>query len=422
MSETSEYLVFDGLEAVVALRVDDTFRAILPTIFPNWPHRITSQGGYDVFATVDAKKGKYTLGSPFMEKPRTFADPVNTICALIVELAWARLRQDPQLLCLHGAAVEFFGRLVLFPSTRRAGKSTLSVALAASGKTVFTDDFLPLEVSPKGQVQGISSGISPRLRLPLPSQIGTKAIAYISQRASSTNPQYRFVTPQNGELARFGQTAPIGGMVFLDRKDGATAALEPVPHAEALTNLITQNFSRAMNAAGILKMLEFITTSAPAYRLTYDRAEPAIELLENHFAQWDGTPPTLNEPAAFFESALDIELPTEVLDTTSGQFLHASGITVVSSDGKRFLTGRNGQSIHYLNDGAAAIWHLLDEPTSVAEAVEMLCAVYPDQSADVIKTDVEATFAEFSRNNLLQKADAICQTEGIEASCSDSVC
>ncbi|MCK4713423.1 MAG: hypothetical protein KAT26_11150, partial [Marinosulfonomonas sp.] len=177
MDAILEYLQFEGLEATVELRVDQSFRAALPTVFPNWPHKILSisQTG---FASVTLESGKYTITSPFMEKPITFSDPANTLCALIVELAWARLRENPKHLCFHGAAVEFAGRLLIFPSTRRAGKSTLIVALAAAGKRVFTDDFLPLEIASDRQVLGVSSGIAPRLRLPVPAQIGRKAVNY----------------------------------------------------------------------------------------------------------------------------------------------------------------------------------------------------------------------------------------------------
>ena len=114
-------------------------------------------------------------------------------------------------------------------------------------------------------------------------------------------------------------------------------------------------------------------------------------------------------------SALDIAVPETTIDTSIGRFLQANDVTVVSSDGKKFLTGRNGKSIHYLNDGAAIIWQLLDEPTSISEAIEMLCAIYPDQPAEQIRTDVEATFREFALNNLLQKPEQICQPAAFEA-------
>jgi hypothetical protein len=411
------HLKFDGLDATVALSVDQKFVDALPVVFPYWPHTIIRKNSGTNFASVTLTDDKYQITSPFMDDPVRFNDPANTLCSLIVELAWARLREDTSLLCLHGAAIEFAGRLVIFPSTRRAGKSTLTVALAAAGKKVFTDDFLPLKATNDGLLSGISSGISPRLRLPFPDQIGATARDYIQNRSMIQNRQYRFVTPRTDELANFGDTAPIGSLVFLERTEGATAKIEPVSESDALKSLIKQNFSRAMNTAGILRMLGFITASAPAYRLIYDDAEQAVALLEARFQEWDQTAPSF--PADLdntaFESALESDFTPEPLDITEGSFIHASGIEEVSSDGKRFLTGHNGKSIHYLNDGAVNIWRLLEEPTSTTEAIEMLCAVFPDHPAEDIRRDVITTFTEFARNGLLQKADTICQTSEIEA-------
>jgi len=417
MSMITGHLKFDGLDATIALSVDQKFVDALPVVFPYWHHTIVQQEEDTSFANVTLTNSKYQISSSFMDEPVKFSDPANTLCSLIVELAWARLREDTSLLCLHGAAIEFAGRLVIFPSTRRAGKSTLTVALAAAGKTVFTDDFLPLKATDDGLLSGISSGISPRLRLPFPDQIGPIALDYIRNRSMIQNRQYRFVSPRIGELANFGDTAPIGSLVFLERTEGATAMIEPVSESDALSALIKQNFSRAMNTAGILKMLGFISKSTPAYRLIYDDAEQAIALLESRFQGWDQAAPTfpvdLGDVA--FGSALETDFTPESLDIIEGSFIQAAGIEEVSSDGKRFLTGFNGKSIHYLNEGAVNIWRLLEEPTSATEAIQMLCAVFPDHPTEEIHRDVVATFTEFARNGLLQKADTICQKSEFEA-------
>src|SRR6266700_2611993 len=55
------------------------------------------------------------------------------------------LKASPRHLCLHGAAVRIGGGLVCFPSVQKTGKSTLCVALAARGHTVYGDDVLAIE-------------------------------------------------------------------------------------------------------------------------------------------------------------------------------------------------------------------------------------------------------------------------------------
>lgn len=423
MHTKREILMFDGLSGAVSLCVDQKFRAALPTVFPNWGHHIGPASGIEIFLHIEWVDGEYTLTSPFMSAPSSFADPVNTLCAMIVELAWQRLREDPQLLCLHGAAVEFAGRLLIFPSTRRAGKSTLTVAMAAAGKNVFTDDFLPISITGNGQVHGVASGIAPRLRLPTPPQFGALAEGFIKRRNMIANRQYQFVSLRKTELASFGTTAPIGGMIFLERQVSEPASIKPVIQADALKALITQNFSRAMNAAGILQMLAFITSSAPAYRLIYDDTESAVTLLDQHFAKWDTPAPQLDGPLEDVATASALDIPRNFthLDVTAGQFVQTEGVTVISSDGKKFLTGRDGQSIHFLNDGAAAIWHLLAEPTSLIEAIELLCSAFPGQPTTQIEQDVTATFTELARNNLLRANPPICQSDNSEASYTDSL-
>lgn len=420
MCMTSQYLVFDGLEACIELRVDQRFIDALPTVFPNWSSVLNSSTNSSCFASINFIDRKYVLDSPFMEKPKSYRDPANTLCSLIVELAWERLREDVRLLCLHGAAIEFAGRLVVFPSTRRAGKSTLTVALAAANKKVFTDDFLPLSVENDGRLLGVSSGISPRLRLPIPEQIGPRAKGYLANRSSISNKQYKYIAPINDELAKFGEAAPIGSLVFLERSDDAELAIEPVSKSDALTALIKQNFSRAMNSAGILKLLAFITDTTPAYRLKYNDTEAAIEMLDAKFNGWPTSVPLVSKDldASLFETVVDNNFEPESLDVMCGSFVQAEGVTEVARDGKRFLTGRGGKSIHYLNDGATNIWRLLEEPTSVDEAIEMLCALFPDYPADAIRSDVVATYTDFANNGMLRKVQSNCQTPEIEANLS----
>jgi len=416
MINISGNLQFDGLNSCITLVVDQRFYDALQIAFPHWPFSITDAPASTVFATIVLADNKYTLSSPFMEEAKSYDDPVNTICALIVELAWARLREDTKLLCLHGAAVEINGRLLVFPSTRRAGKSTLSVAMAAAGNKVFTDDFLPLQISKSGQIFGLASGISPRLRLPAPQQLGKTAQEYIKDRRWISNRQYQYIAPFKDHLAHFGDTAPIGGLIFLDRKDGVKATLSEVSQSETLKTLVMQNFSRAINAGSILKMLQFIAGSAPSYTLEYDATEDAIQLLEHHFKEWKSPPPAVKGVLGetFFSSALNAEQHA-ALDISAGPLMQAKGITEISSDGKNFLSGQNGKSIHYLNDGAATIWRLLAEPVSVEEIIEILCAVFPEHPAEDIKRDVLATVGSFARNGLLMNVDKNCNTDGFAA-------
>jgi len=396
------------LDAGITLKVNAAFHEALPFIFSHWPYEIVSETSRDMFAKIELMpNGRFAFTSPFFEKPNTYSNPLNVICSLVAELAWQRLREDPSLLCIHGAGAEFAGRLVVFPATRRAGKSTLSVAMAAAGIRMFTDDFLPVSVLDDGIIRGISSGVSPRLRLPLPTQIGEVAHAYMARCPLLTNKQYTYVKPLKTENAHFGETLPLGGFVFLERADGATAEISEISTAKALKTLIYQNFSRAGNAGDILAMLEFVALNLPCYLLKYDQAEPAIALLQTQFAAWDADLPHYAPRAKLQDEAQNGEISfSRYTDVKTGQFEQATGVKVVSTDGQRFLTGRNGQSIHYLNQGAALIWQILSEPASLEEAVEILLAAFPEQARADIQKDVLRCFKDFGKNGLLRKLES----------------
>ena len=406
MSFDQQFLSLEGLDAGVSLQVDAAFLKAVPLVLGHWPFRVMAIFDQEIFASIVLENGFYTLSSPFLEKAASYKEPVNALCALVAELAWARLREDPSLLCLHGAAAAISGRLMVFPATRRAGKSTLSVALAAEGMRLFTDDFLPVSVAESGIISGISSGVSPRLRRPLPPQIGPVAKAFIAARETLSNPQYTYVPLQEQESGRFGEAVPLGAIIFLNREDGATPALTAISKAEALKTLICQNFSRTGNAGDILAMLEFLAQNLPVYALVYDEAEPAVALLKARFSSWAADLPRYRPEAALEnETAEGLKPFTRYADVSTGQFEHADGVRVVASEGKRFLTGRNGQSIHYLNEGAALIWQILSEPTSTAEAAEILLAAFPEQGRAQIEGDVLRSFTEFGQNGLLRKTE-----------------
>jgi len=408
MDVKPKYLLLDGLKASIALKVDSAFIESLPFIFSHWPYEIVQETPRDPFATIELRdNGRYYLISPFIDNKDSYRDCVNGICAIVAELAWQRLREEPSLLCVHGAAADFDGRLVVFPATRKAGKSTLSVAMAAAGIRIYTDDFLPISVEEDGVIRGISSGVSPRLRLPLPEQIGATAVDYMARRQLISNKQYTYVKPLETECASYGESLPLGSIVFLERQDGAQAELAEISTAKALKTLIYQNFSRAGNAGDILAMLEFVALNLPVHLLRYDHAEPAIAVLKAHFAKWDTTLPHYFPRAPLSnETENGLKPFKRYTDVSVGQFEHAEGVKVVSTDGQRFLTGRSGQSIHYLNEGAALVWQILSEPTSTEEAIEILRAAFPEQERQQIEEDVLRCFKDFGKNGLLSKLES----------------
>ena len=86
----------------------------------------------------------YVRESEWLAQPVAFADPVDAVCDLTVDINHDYVATHPGTLCLHSAAVEFRDGLFLLPATYRTGKSLLSIYLTYLGATMYTDDALPV--------------------------------------------------------------------------------------------------------------------------------------------------------------------------------------------------------------------------------------------------------------------------------------
>ncbi|EHK53331.1 hypothetical protein [Allomesorhizobium alhagi] len=127
--------------------------------------------------------------------------------------------------------MEFAERLVVFPSTNRAGKSTLIARLAAEGVAVHADDLLPLTPDD----EGMSLGISPRLRLPLPETAGATLTRFVMENQGAADGRYKYLELAAPLLAPFGESCPIGAFVLLERQIHRAAELLAAPRGLAFS-------------------------------------------------------------------------------------------------------------------------------------------------------------------------------------------
>jgi len=403
------YIFLNGLPAPVDVTGCPKIVDVFPEVLPYWPYKITSErSNTDPFFIIRPNKTKpgYVVGSPYFDKPKSYPDEVNTLCALVAELAWEQLRNDPSLLCVHAAAVEIKGRLLLIPNKRRAGKSTLTAALAANGYRVFTDDFLPLAVNGKAQLCGVSCGIAPRLRLPLPEGFGDENAAFVQAHSGPSNPQYKYLKLSSNNLASQGDMLPIGGIMVLDRDSENALKLTSPEKGDVLRALITQNFAREMKSGGILRSLEFLVSHADCHELSYAEVGETLELIKETFAIWQSPIARFDamENTQDFQAAdLHHKNSSNVISFQANQALQQSpGVTIRDMGAQRFLSDQNGQAIHQLNETSAAIWQLLDEPTSLDELTEIFRQAFPDNDADAMCKDILKTLKKMSRAGLVQ--------------------
>ena len=403
-------LHFDGLKPPVRITDPDVVMPLLAPAFRQWPFKEAPvDTAVAPFAMIGpAEDGvKWRLTTPLGEKEEVLRDPIDGICDLIVEISWERLRSRPDLLCLHAAAVPFGDRLVLFPNTRRAGKSLLSATLARRGFPVFTDDFIPLAVDPVTRViSGVANGIAPRLRLPVPETLAEDHAAWIYDHITSRNKRYGYLSEIDLPLS--GTEMPVGAIVLLDRdmEMAGPPQLSKVGADEAIAAVVKQNFGRQVHAGAILTITEVIAMSVPVMRLTYHDVDAAAELLSQ-------TPALKNLPAARI-SAEGRPTPDRLAPVGTARpeppepfdmgltFARVPGYTEVETDQTVYLASARGMTIQRLNPVSVMIWKLMEEPISGEDIVAVLAEVFPDVAPETLQGDTRTALRYLIKDGLVQ--------------------
>ena len=134
---TPHYLTFADIDAPLLLNGSESLIDLIRDVTPGWPLVATdTKPDTPPFFVIDAadRDGRYRCRDNTTEgaKPRVL-DAVNAVCDLVAAMSRALPASQPTLICLHAAAIEMSGRLVVIPNARRAGKSTLAAYRAHLG-------------------------------------------------------------------------------------------------------------------------------------------------------------------------------------------------------------------------------------------------------------------------------------------------
>ncbi len=273
-------LAFEGLKGPVELVGCDGLAEDIARVTGDWPFREIADSTEEPVITIELAGVKYFRDSPWLKKAAVFRDPVNAVCDFLVDLVKAYIADQPGMLCLHCAAVEFGDGLVVFANTYNTGKTLLVVELAAAGMRVFADDVMPLRAADN---HGIGLCLMPRLRRPLPDDASQRFNAFLGPRRGATSKRFLYVNLRPGEIAPFGVSAPIRGVVVLDRNDERKPGMKPLRESDTLRALVPRNFARDEPALEIFDRLHNVVGAAKRYRLTYGTSEQAVTLLVDAF-------------------------------------------------------------------------------------------------------------------------------------------
>lgn len=400
-------IVFRGLSAPLRLTGSDAALPVLRDIAAGWPvDAIPVDPSRAPFYSITSKADEPLLWCECHvdDRPRRWFDAVNAICDVVSALALALTAECPELICLHAAGVEMAGRLVVFPNIRKAGKSTLSAALAQAGHPVFSDDVIPVFFTEGPCAHGLAMGIAPRLRLPLPPTLGQGFHDWAGHVSGPANGQYRYLRVEG--QPPHGATLPIGAFVILDRQDEPVSArLDPVAPDTAMDALLFQNFTRDRHSGDILHLMAATLSDRPVYRLTYSDLESAVACLEATFAAWpdDGIDTAPEPPLVFRLADTAPEVPPPLTGESSVR--QRPGSIAVSIGQTLYLADAEGRAIHRMDPLAAAIWALIVEPMPVRDLIDLTAEAFPDAAPDQVAIDIEKLLARLNRAGLITAQD-----------------
>lgn len=382
-------LRFPGAGGPVVLPADEGLIAALTSCLHGWTPSATPGAQNPALALVLREaSGTHTLASRHLDRPLKRLTPTATACGLIADLAQGFCDGLPGGLGLHCAAFRFgAGPLILLTGGHRAGKSTLIAHLALQeGVEVFGDDVLPLSATG----EAIALGAAPRLRLPLPATLGPTA----RDRILLADTQYAYLRPLC--LAPHGTTARPGLLLALEREDGASPSLHPMPQDQAVALLLRQSITALPEPEAALAKAEALAAGMTCLTLRIGRADEAAAFLAQTFGP--GAPPLGPlpplPPKAQASHALAPDRP----------LIRATGFTLRRMRAGLFLWHPEDSMLWHLNSLAHALWLMLETPATPADLAADLAQIFPDTPKAQITADLAAFLAEAEENGLIQPA------------------
>ena len=390
------YLHFEDLKQPICLIGCKHLTEYFSILFPEWPYRFGKHDDNPVIS-IKFEQGVYHLSTSWTDEVKRYSDKVDVLCSLMAKLAKASSFSDLDTLYLHAASVVINGRLVVFPSQYRAGKSFLTVCLAAAGFQYFGDDVVPLTLD---DCKGRSLGFAPRLRIPIPTTTDIQSKHFIEANTALLGKRYAYLAiDEKSRVVRNG-LLDIGGFVLLNRQEGIRPQLEELPAATVFKQLIKQNFAREIDGVRILATLSQAISQAKCIKIHYDRADDAIKLLEEYFSSWSDKS---TNAVQLSPNASEIESKARE-SISKDNFIQHSGAQKVRIEGESFLTSPDGKAIYHLNLVGSGIWELLAEPTSTDVVVSTLAIAFPQIERMTIEKDVSKIFKSFRLKNLICRA------------------
>ncbi len=397
-------LKFEAVSRPVLLAQGLKILPALSRAFGNWRYReVARENEHDPVVNVLLEGGDYILQAPWLAEPTRCRDEVGLAQTLVDAVQQAWLRERSAALWVHGVAVEFDHDLVVFLGSPRSGKSLLGVCHALAGQRIFADGLLP--ILPQDRA-GLSLGVAPRIRLPLPENLSWPVRSALAMQAPSGSERQFHFSPGAGKLARLGEQASIRAFVLLDRKDGAAATLRAARRGTILKRMVLHSGSEGMTAAEVLQGLQALVASAGCFRLTFSDADAACTTLRARFAMWTSAAECqeselLRAPQGTRRKSVPPRNPS------GRRFDRPEGLREHAVEGDLFLVDRHGDTIYHLNGIGAGLWHLLDGSHGLNDVIAVLQDAFPYVDGTAIEEDVLALVCDLTERGLLVERQGV---------------
>ncbi len=345
------------------LRVQNAPDALqaLAQAMPGWPFTIHPAQGATPDTYVYRDADGLWQGSPQEDNEFELPTTASAACSLVGELIGRRLDVEPSLLGLHCGSVEVSGKLVLFPESSKAGKSTLTVAFAAADPDSFSAEF----------------------------------VEYAERHAGPEDERYRFVIPAVNRLAHYDDKSPIGAIVLLERNP---QTLEPevvrLAPGEGLLQLLCQNFAGGDTSdEELIERLLPLMQRVPCLLLRYSEplagARYLAKAVDNPHLQSASNASLLNYLPASVEDA--------ALCSLDSIWLPAEGVSTYSLGEELFLIHPATGDIHRLNASGKIAWQLLQYEPLLGHALSDVIAAYFSAPLDTVTADMGVLLTALSQ-------------------------
>lgn len=406
MSGGGIHLSFQGLPEA-PLQVGSPFLLrLMERHFQRWPFIVEDEEGKSLFRVEEKGRGFRLCSSAGRE---FFDTPAEMLCDLGISLAETFVASSPGLQCLHSSAVSFSAgseeKLAVFPNVNRAGKSLLAACLMMQGARLFADDLLG--VTEEGE--GVSFGLPPRLRLPLPSS-ASRLAGVLEKMPGLGDLRYHFLYAEK-YIALFGEKMPIGAVVLPRWSTGREGVrLKRISASDGLQCLAYQFQMREGQAGAVFELARRLCGSLPLWMLEYGSPEEAADFL-------------MQEAGRLFSAAGEGEGVVQAVGFLTEEdrlscsrhgpgrrafqsdrnlrWLRAPGMRVHEAGSFAYLIPKEQDSIFGVDGIGLAVVALLSEPLSISEAAGLLADVYPQTGRERLESDMSLFFRSLCGQGLI---------------------